>query len=214
MCTHFVTTRTLTPNFSSLSSLVRPWSSIKVFADSAGGGVGGSRGKKGRARSGIGSPKGEMPVFAFIQEPVNRLSRNLVCSTGIPVTSPSLSFILLARVVCAWRPREKYRARAAYPKNDPIWTKIDTQLVLTITHPHTKFQPSIFNGSPVVVDQSFRGISGRRSRRLAGEEGPGPVGHRLAEGGKCLSARLFENPSSDCHEIWYVARAYQWQVAV
>ena len=209
MCTHFVTTRTLTPNFSSLSSLVRPWSSIKVFADSAGGGVGGSRGKKGRARSGIGSPKGEMPVFAFIQEPVNRLSRNLVCSTGIPVTSPSLSFILLARVVCAWRPREKYRARAAYPKNDPIWTKIDTQLVLTITHPHTKFQFSIFNGSPVVVDQSFRGISGRRSRRLAGEEGPGPVEHRLAEGGKCLSARLFENQCTDCHEIWCVARAYQ-----
>ena len=125
-----------------------------------------------------------MPVCAFIPEQVHRLSRNLVCSMGILVANHSLSFSLLALVVCPWRPREKYRARAAYRKNDSIWTKINTQLVPTITHPHTKFQLSISFGSPVVVDQSFRGISGRRSRRLEGEEGPGPVGHRLAEGGE------------------------------
>ena len=86
--------------------------------------------------------------------------------------------------------------------------KINTQSDLSVTHPHTKFQLSIFNGSPVVVDQSLRGFSGRRSRRLEGEEGPGPVGHRLAKGGKCLSARFFENQCTGCYEIWCVARAY------
>ena len=155
-----------------------------------------------------------MPVSAFTREPVHRLARNLAHSTSILTAKHSVSISFLASVVCPRRAFEKYRARAAYRKNSPILTKINVYTLYHNTEPHTKFQLSISNGSPVVVDQSFRGFSERRSRRLAGEEGPGPVGHRLAEGGKCLSARLFENPSSDCHEIWYVARAYQWQVAV
>ena len=112
-------------------------------------------GEEGPRGPGIGSPKGEMPVCAFIREPINRLSRNLACSTSIPAASQSLNFISLAWVLCAWRPREKYRARAAYWKNDPILTKIDTQLGPTTTHPHTKFQPSILLGSPPSTNQKF-----------------------------------------------------------
>ena len=45
-------------------------------------------GEEGPRGSGIGSP--------FIQESVDRLSRNLIRSTGILVARHSLSFILLA----------------------------------------------------------------------------------------------------------------------
>ena len=62
--------RTHTPNLSSLALLVCLWSSIEIYADSAGGGVGGSRGKEGPRGPGIDLPKGEMPVCAFIREPM------------------------------------------------------------------------------------------------------------------------------------------------
>ena len=87
---------TLTPNFSFISLLVRPWSPIEVFEDSAGGGVGGSRGKKGRAGRALARRRRGMPVCAFIREPIDRLSRNLACSTSILAASQSLNFIPLA----------------------------------------------------------------------------------------------------------------------
>ena len=115
-----------------------------------------------------------MPVSAFTREPVHRLTRNLAHSTSILTAKHSVSISFLASVVCPLRAFEKYRARAAYRKNCPIWTKINVYTLYHNTEPHTKFQLSIFIGSPVVVDQSFRGFSGRRSRRLAGGRRAGP----------------------------------------
>ena len=96
-----------------------------------------------------------MPVCALFREPVGRLSRKLVCSTGLLTASDRTSINFLAQIVCPWWPFEKYRARAAYQKSDAILTKIDTQLSLPKTHLHTKFQPSSFIRSPVSADQSF-----------------------------------------------------------
>ena len=156
---------------------------FEIPEDSAGGGGGGG-GSAGREAA---PSKGAMPVCALFREPVDRMSRNFVCSTAMLAAQHGPSINFLAQVLCPWRVFEKYRARAAYRKNDAILTKIDTQLSFLKTHLHTKFQLSSFIRSPASADQSF---SPPAPRHWAGR-GTARVGHRLVGGGDaCLPANL------------------------
>ena len=92
-------------------------------------------------------------------------------SNAVPGSSvPSLNF--LARVVWPWRGFVEKRARTGHRSSEPISMKFDRHEGSNISHPHTKFQPSPFLGSPATADTTLpraqrglgAGFSGRNTR--------------------------------------------------